>query len=606
MTDPAHSTTTPKTLRVALAQLNLTVGDIAGNCALIAAAAREARAQGARLLVTPELAVCGYPPQDLLAQRRFAAECETAALKLGAEEARDGLAILIGCPIAGDEGPAGWKDETPRDMSLEAHPGAAPTGKGGKRLYNGAILLENGRVAGVAAKRLLPTYDVFDEARWFQPADGEAPPLLLDGVKLGVHICEDGWADAEFWGGPAYASDPAAELAAGGAEVLINLSASPWSVRRGEFRTRMMAATCRRHGLAGVMVNLVGGNDDLIFDGSSFALDAGGAVLAALPGFESKIVVVDVPLGRAAPREPRTNPDTNALVLESLGHAWPAADVAAALELGVRDYCRKTGFKEVLIGLSGGIDSSVAACIAAKALGPERVRGVAMPSQFSSAGSVTDARELAQRLGIRFDVLPITRGFDTAMLDLAPFFEGTPFGLAEENTQARLRGLLLMALSNKTGALVLACGNKSELAVGYATLYGDMCGGLEVVGDVYKTHIYRLAAHCNGGVAGASADTGPIPRVIIEKAPSAELRPNQTDQDTLPPYEVLDQILEAHIERRMSRAQILRFAHDDEATVDRVLKLVDRSEYKRRQAPPVLRVSPRAFGRGRAMPIARG
>lgn len=550
-------------MKIALAQLNPTVGALDHNAHLIADAAQRARESGARLLVTPELSLCGYPPLDLLEQRGFAAACRSVLERLAREAARDGLALLVGFPEEREAGP-------------------------GNPLYNSAALLEGGCIAGVVRKRLLPTYDVFDERRWFEPGEGAATPLMLDGVKLGVHICEDGWNDDQFWkpGERLYDSDPVRELANAGAGILINISASPWSQGRERLRSDMFQHACRRYGLPGALVNQVGANDDLVFDGSSFACDTHGQDIARLELFAEDSAVVEMTADVRGERiQPERQSDDTAML-------------ARALELGVADYARKCEFREVLIGLSGGIDSALVAVIACRALGADSVRGVGMPGEYSSEGSVTDARALAHNLGCRFDVIPINEAYTAYLHTLAPHFAGTPFGAAEENIQARVRGMLLMALSNKTGALVLSTGNKSELAVGYSTLYGDMCGGLEVIGDVYKTGVYALARHYNA--------TGEIiPRSTIEKPPSAELRPNQKDSDTLPPYDVLDPILHGYINMRMSRAELKAHGHDP-ATVDRIITMIDRSEYKRHQAPPVLRVSTRAFGAGRRVPIARG
>lgn len=555
-------------MRIALAQINPTVGDLAGNASQIAHAAAIARSSGARLMVTPELAMCGYPPHDWLRQQGYVEACVAAVGELARKEARDGLAILVG------------------------HPGLRPGTSPGKPLTNSASMLDDGRVVQTIHKRLLPTYDVFSEDRYFEAAAEASRPVVLDGVKLGVHICEDAWNDSTFWQQREYASDPVSELAKAGAEILINLSASPWCMGRDRVRREMFAHACQRHGLPGILVNQAGANDHLIFDGHSFAVDGGGRVVVRLAGFGPDLAAVEFSDGAV-----RAAGAASGAAAEAVD-SGDMEQLAAALELGVRDYCVKTGFRQVHIGLSGGIDSGLVAVIAARALGADRVHCIGMPGPYSSEGSVSDARALCQSLGCRFDVIPVSGCYDAAMATLAPQFAGTPFGLAEENSQARLRGVVLMALSNKFGSLVLACGNKSELAVGYSTLYGDMCGGLEVIGDVYKTNVYELAAHYN------RVKPGTIPEAMIAKPPSAELRPDQKDTDSLPPYEVLDPMLEAYIEDAMSVQQLERRFGDGDL-VRRIVRMVDMAEYKRRQAPPVLRVTRRAFGPGRAMPVVQ-
>lgn len=607
-------------MKIALAQLNFTIGDIAGNCAKIADVCTQARAAGARLLVTSELAICGYPPRDQLLQHGYAEACRDALEKLAREEARDGLALLVGFPEVRSTGdarlapPDRTRVLTPKELAadlaaLEQEPTAPARGK---PLNNAAALLDAGEIKGIARKRLLPTYNVFDEERYFHSEPASATCLELDGVKLGVHICEDGWNDARFWTADErlHDRDPVEELVSDGAQVLINLSASPWSWDRragdrAELREQLIAAAASRYGVPALLVNQVGGQDEVIYDGSSAAVNAQGVLIAQMAGFEEALGFVDLPLTAE-----RASPELPELIKREC-----FARTRAALELGLRDYLRKCGFSRVLLGLSGGIDSALVATIACHALGAENVRCVGMPSEFSSPGSISDSLALCQNLGCSFEEIPIQPVFDSFLQQLTPSFseDQRAFGLTEENLQPRIRGTLLMALSNKTGAMLLATGNKSELAVGYSTLYGDMCGGLEVIGDLYKWGVTGLCREYN-----RAAGRELIPEAIITKEPSAELRPDQRDTDSLPPYEVLDLILEAYVEEALSRDAIIerveRFALerasrigelDVEALVDRVLRLVDISEYKRRQAPPVLRVSWRSFGLPRQLPIAQ-
>ena len=542
-------------MRLALLQINPTAGDLEGNSSLIVRAARTAEAAGADLAVTPELALMGYLPRDLLMNSGFV---RRACQKLTAiaRELENGPALLVGTA-------------TPNTSDL------------GRPLFNSAVLLEKGSVGPAFHKTLLPTYDVFDEDRYFEPA---CNPQILEwgGRKLGISICEDVWNDRDFWKRRRYHHDPIEVLVEAGAEVIINLSASPFQTGKHLFRQKMLGHMAKKHGIPLAYVNQVGGNDDLIFDGRSSVFERHGRQFARAHGFAPDVLLVDLDAakGTVAADDDAAEPEI-----------WNA------LVLGVRDYARKTGFQRVLLGLSGGIDSALTAAIAAEAMGPENVLGVMMPSCYSSGGSVGDSIALAQKLGIRTETLPITPIMKTYDEVLAGPFHGMNPDVTEENIQSRIRGNLLMALSNKLGALLLTTGNKSEMSVGYCTLYGDMNGGLAVIADLPKMMVYRVSRWRNQ----KSSD---IPEAILTKAPSAELRPNQTDQDSLPPYELLDQILELHVEQCQSAEEIVAQGFD-EATVRRVLRLVRLAEFKRKQAAPVLKVTSRAFGTGWRMPIVR-
>ncbi|HET9553639.1 MAG TPA: NAD+ synthase [Anaeromyxobacteraceae bacterium] len=560
--------------RIALAQIDPTVGDLDGNAALVRQAAGVARAAGAGVVLFPELTLCGYPPRDLLDLPEFVERTARTLAELAApaDWSRD-LALVIGFP--------------------EKVEGAPPPG-----LMNAAALVAGGRVAAVGRKSLLPTYDVFDETRYFLPA-AQATAAPLDGLalSLGLSICEDVWNDKRFWQRPRYARDPIAELVAGGAGLVANVSASPYALGKPALRERMLAAAARGHGAPIAYVNQVGGNDALLFDGGSMLLAADGRVLVRAPLFAEAILVADLDGER---------PEVLGLDGRPLPPLGPApADEEAdellrALVVGVRDYVRKCGFRSAVVGLSGGIDSALTACVAAEALGPSNVLGVAMPSRYSSGHSREDARALATALGVRFQEIAI-EPMHAAFLAQLEQAEGKPLGdLAEQNVQARIRGQILMALSNDTGGLVLSTGNKSELAVGYCTLYGDMAGGLAVIGDLPKTMVYRVARAAN-----ARAGRALIPERTFTKPPSAELKPGQLDQDSLPPYDVLDDILHAYLEERRPAGEIVARGHPAE-TVQRVLRMVMATEYKRRQAAPVLKVSEKAFGEGRRFPIAHG
>jgi NAD+ synthase (glutamine-hydrolysing) len=564
----------PPSGRIALAQIDTTVGDFAGNAAKIRQATERARAAGASLAVFPELALCGYPPRDFLDLPEFLDRARRTLAELaGPAEWSRGVAVVVGFP--------------------EAPEGAPPPG-----VYNAAALIERGRVAAIGRKSLLPTYDVFDETRYFLPSPASAAaPSEGVGMTLGLSVCEDIWNDKRFWDRPRYSRDPIAELVQQHAGLVVNISAPPYAVGKPALRERMLGTAARGHAAPIAYVNQVGGNDALLFDGGSMLVGKDGAILARAPLFEEALVVCDLAGGpaqvigldgRPLPASPPPPPDAT------------ADEVYRALVLGVRDYVRKCGFRAAVVGLSGGIDSALTACLAADALGPDQVLGVAMPSRYSSDHSREDASALARNLGIRFQEISI-EPMHAAFMAQYEKIEGQPLcDLAEQNVQARIRGQLLMALSNDTGGLVLSTGNKSELAVGYCTLYGDMAGGLAVIGDLPKTLVYRVSRAAN-----ARAGRTLVPERTFTKPPSAELKPGQVDQDSLPPYDVLDDILQAYVEERLTTDAIVARGHD-EATVRRVIRMVVGSEYKRRQAAPVLKVSEKAFGEGRRFPIAHG
>ncbi len=541
-------------MKIALGQINTTIGDFSGNAAKIVAFAQRARAAGAGLILFPELAVCGYPPRDLVERPSFVAH-NLEALEQIARQTQ-GIAVICGV----------------------ATPAQAETGK---RVMNSAALLREGQVAMMQSKMLLPTYDVFDEMRNFAPAQRQEL-FSFCGKRMALTICEDAWNDKHFWPRRLYGFDPVEALLSAGGNFLLNISASPFWIGKREFRQKMLATVAHHDKVPVAMVNLVGGNDSLVFDGSSFVLAPDGRVVAQGKSFEEDLVFFD--------------PDALAGDLHEQVEGDDASGYGA-LVLGTRDYCRKCGFTRVTIGLSGGIDSALTACIAVDALGAENVLGLSMPSQYSSPGSIEDSRALAANLGIRFEVLPIGEVFDSYRKSLRPAFDKLPEDVTEENIQSRIRGTLLMAHSNKFGGIVLSTGNKSELAVGYCTLYGDMAGGLAVISDVPKTMVYRLAEYVN-------SQAPRIPQATIEKPPSAELRPNQKDTDTLPPYEVLDRILEDYIEDLKTPEQIAQERGFDSGLVRRVACMVDRAEYKRQQAAPGLKITEKAFGMGRRFPIA--
>ncbi len=562
-------------MRVALCQINATVGDLGGNAARILAWYRRAAEQGAGLVVFPELALTGYPARDLLDLTDFLREVEDAVHRM-----------------AGETGPAGLIFGAPAP-----NPGAS-----GKPLHNAAFFCAEGRVRHEVRKKLLPTYDVFDEARYFEPDPEPARPVEFGGIRWGLHVCEDAWNQEGFWPRRLYRRDPVEELARNGAQILLNISASPFYGRKGPLRRSIFRSHIGHHHLPLLYSNLVGGNDELIFDGEAFVFEASGELVASGRPFEEEILFVDVEKEAGAVRvTPAHSSDPTAAGFpESPPAVRPepeeVSSVHHALVLGLRDYARKCGFRTAVLGLSGGIDSAVVAALGAEALGPENVWGIALPSRYTRTTSNADAEAVARNLGIHYETLPIESVFEASLQTLAGVFEGTGTGLAEENIQARARMLLIMALSNKFGHLVLTTGNKSELAVGYCTLYGDMAGGLAVISDVPKVMVYDLAGMLN-------REGEVIPRSVITKPPSAELRPDQTDQDTLPPYELLDAILEGYIEDGLREEDLVVRGFPREV-VERIVRMLARAEYKRRQAAPGLKISPKAFGSGRRMPIA--
>ncbi len=549
-------------MKVALAQIDAVIGDLEENAGRIVEASRRAADAGARLVVFPELALCGYPPKDLLDSTAFVDAVWQAAVSVAAHPALKDLVVVLGLP--------------------QRSPGAV-----GKGVFNAAAVLERGRVEVVARKSLLPCYDVFDEPRWFDPG-GEVTTLHLDGLCVGISICEDIWNDDRFWSHRLYRRDPVAELAEQGADLVLNLAASPFHRGKPALRARMISAKAARHGIQVVSVNAVGGQDGLVFDGHSLAVAADGHLAVLCTGFEEDLRIFDTADARG----------TGAVLPE--GEDVDLEQAHRAIVRGIRDYFHKTGFQRAVVGLSGGIDSSVVAALAAEALGPACVLGISMPSRYSSEHSLEDARAVATALGIDYAVVPIESPHEAITGALSSVLGAAPPGVVDENLQARLRGLYLMAAANAGDRLVLATGNKSELAVGYATLYGDMCGALMPIGDLTKMRVYALGRRIN-----QEAGRPLIPERVFEKPPSAELRPNQTDQDTLPPYEILDDIVEAYVERRESFSTIVERGHDPQV-VEETLRRIVRAEYKRWQAAPILKLTPRAFGEGWRMPIAQG
>jgi NAD+ synthetase len=538
-------------MKIGFAQINTIVGDLRGNCEKIILAYDRLAAGGADLVLTPELSVCGYPPQDLVFKSRFVPENVEIVEQLHARVGR--AALLVGF-VDRNEG-------------------------GGKPFYNAAALLQVGQPIRKTYKSLLPTYDVFDEERYFQPAS-RVQPMAICGKQVGVTICEDIWTE-RYLPRRLYDVEPTRTLVEQGAEVIVNLSASPFSLHKPVVRYEMISELARAYRRPICYCNLIGGNDQLVFDGNSIAVNSTGELIAQLPAFREAEAIVDTEVAALSKFEAMETPE----------------DLFSALSLGLRDYLQKCNFKSAVLGLSGGIDSAVVAVIAVDALGPANVTGVLMPSQYSSAGSIEDATALAKNLGIKCLQIPITETFETFKNQFREIFAALPEDVTEENMQPRLRAMTLMALSNKFGHLLLTTGNKSELAVGYCTIYGDMAGGLAVISDVPKTMIYELARWIN-------RKHEIIPRSTIEKPPSAELKPNQKDQDTLPPYEILDEILRLYVEENLSARDIIEHGFDDK-TVRWVQRRVDLNEYKREQAAPGLKVTSRAFGLGRRMPIAQ-
>jgi NAD+ synthase/NAD+ synthase (glutamine-hydrolysing) len=541
-------------VRIALGQINTTIADFAGNSAKIIDYAQRARSAGADLVMFPELSICGYPPRDLVERPWFVDHNRQAAEEIARKT--EGITVIVGL--------------------------VTPTRNGtGKSVLNSAAFLCGGKIAFIQSKRLLPTYDVFDEMRNFAPADSQQL-FTVAGKPVALTICEDAWNDKNFWDRRLYGIDPVEDLMRAGGTVLLNTSASPFYLCKRELRRDMLAAIARQYKVPVALVNQVGGNDSLVFDGSSLVLGPEGNVIAQAKSFEEDLIFFDSDTLTGDVRDRDESEE---------GSAY------AALVLGTRDYVRKCGFRRVVLGLSGGIDSALTACIAVDALGAENVMGIAMPSPYSSQGSVDDALALARNLSMQCEVIRIDEIFKAYTAGLHPIFQDRPPDVAEENIQARIRGSLVMALSNKLGSMVLTTGNKSELGVGYCTLYGDMCGGLAVISDVPKTLVYRLSRYVN-------RDRERIPASTIEKPPSAELRPDQKDSDSLPPYDVLDTVLVDYVENNYSPQKIADEHGYDPNLVRNIARLVDRSEYKRQQAAPGLKISEKAFGFGRRYPIA--
>lgn len=541
-------------MKIALAQINQTVGDFKKNTEKICLSINRAKCKGADLVAFPELAVTGYPPKDFLDIPAFVDENLKALEEIA--HSTSGIAAIVG-----------FVDKNKRPY--------------GKLVHNAAAFIQDQKIVSVHHKSLLPTYDVFDECRYFEPAH-TISPVKFKNYTLGISICEDIWNDEEFWTRPLYEIDPIENLISNGANVIINISSSPFTVgKHEEIRLRMLTHDAVKYKVPFIYVNQVGGNDDLVFDGNSAVINAQGKLIAQAAIFEEDLMVVDI-----------ENPSVH---VQPKCYS-PIATIHMALIAGLRDYVTKCGFKKVVIGLSGGVDSAVTAALAVESLGSDNVIGVLMPSQFSSQGSIDDAAKLALNLGIAYKIIPIKDIFEIYQNTLKTEFKGRPFDITEENLQARIRGNILMALSNKYGYLVLTTGNKSELAVGYCTLYGDMSGGFALISDVPKTMVYELANFINRGKEV-------IPKNSIDKPPSAELRPNQLDQDSLPPYDIMDGILKAYVEDARGVDEIVRMGFD-EKTVREIIKKVNRNEYKRRQAAPGIKVTSKAFGSGRRMPIA--
>ena len=540
-------------MRVAIAQINTTVGALSDNTNKILEAYKKGLEAGVDLVVVPELAITGYPPRDLLLKPQFIAQNLAALINLAKQIGETGLVV-------------GYVDQSQKSP--------------GRPIANAVALLHRGQIVATRHKSLLPTYDVFDEDRYFEPASENAP-IDFKGYRIGLTICEDAWNDSGFWSQRRYGRDPIEPLVSEKCDVLINVAASPWQLDKQSFRLEMLQTLVRNHQVPLIYCNAVGGNDELVFDGTSLALDKNANLLTQCASFEEDFQIVDL--------------DEKKTV--SFVEAPDEEKVYSALVIGIRDYLHKCGFHSAVLGLSGGIDSAVTAVLAVAALGKENVRGIAMPSQYSSQGSLDDAEALARNLGIQYDVIPIKSSVESLTDSLSSVFSGTQEDTTEENIQARLRGVLLMALSNKFGSLLLTTGNKSELAVGYCTLYGDMCGGLAAISDVPKTLVFRLARWMN-------REKEIIPLNTIEKPPSAELRPDQKDEDSLPPYEILDAILHSYVVELKSTPEMMAEGLPEDA-IKRVVSLIERNEYKRRQAAPGLKVTSKAFGVGRRVPIAQ-
>lgn len=577
-----------------MAQMNPTVGDLDGNVRKITAWLREAKKAGADLVAFPELAITGYPPEDLLLKPRFLAENRRALQEI-VRQSR-GLAVVVG--YVGDDALSDTQTDRPTVVAAGRH-----------ELSNAAVVIAGGRIVATYAKRYLPNYGVFDESRYFHPG-GRIPVVVLGGVTFGVNICEDIW----------YPEGPTRTQSMAGAEVIVNINASPFHVGKSRLREQMLATRARENGVIVSYTNMVGGQDELVFDGNSLVLDQAGEVIILGKAFEEDLLVTDLNIVAAARARlahgrkklaGRSRVSVERVVVSGALHGVrrarlvpvsavpldPLEEVYRALVLGVQDYVGKNGFKQVVIGLSGGIDSALTAAVAVDALGAHNVMGLFMPSPYTSRESGEDTKELGRRLHISVQTIPITKTFETYNRELAPAFAGRPPDSTEENLQARIRGNLLMAFSNKFGHLVLTTGNKSEMSVGYATLYGDMAGGFAVIKDVPKTMVYELARLRN-----KRGREPVIPKRIFDRAPTAELKPNQTDEDTLPPYVILDPILKAYVEEDRAPDEIVEMGFDRE-TVARVITMVDRSEYKRRQAPVGIKITHRAFGKDRRMPI---
>ena len=571
-------------MKIAIAQLNPTIGDITNNARQILAAAVTASQQDVRLLLTPELSLCGYPPRDLLLYPGFIQSMDRQLTAI-AQELPPGIAVLVGM--------------------VEVNPHAAS--KGQKPLFNSMALLDGGRIEQVFHKRLLPTYDVFDEDRYFEPGyqanhfklDCLRSPHTLaeqawNSLSIGVTICEDLWNDQGFWGKRNYEVNPIEELAQLNVDLIVNLSASPYSVGKQQLREEILNHAATVYNKPILYANQVGGNDDLIFDGNSVVFNNTGEIVHRAHSFESDLVIVE--LEQLISNSPLKEDRKNGKTFTNTYALTENEEIFSALVLGVKDYARKCGFSKAILGLSGGIDSALVAAIASRALGAENVLGVLMPSPYSSGHSISDAVDLVNNLGVNSQKIPISAAMEAYDRLLDPLFKDTEFGVAEENIQSRIRGNLLMAIANKFGYLLLSTGNKSEMAVGYCTLYGDMNGGLAVIADVPKTRVFKLCKWLN-------RDKEVIPNNIITKPPSAELKPGQKDADSLPPYEILDDILARIICQHQSEPEIVAAGHDT-ATVAKVMKLVARAEFKRRQAPPGIKITDRAFGTGWRMPIA--